>query len=766
MPIRPTWTANRNIVDNDSATISINAPSILEGGILAYSVTINNPVDVAITADRATADGLVNPATVADSDYTAIANSNVTLFAAGSTTAFAIPVQTTADNKVELDEQLRLILANLAAGGRNVTFSGGGASLTGTGTITNDDSATITINAPSIVEGGILAYSVTISNPVDVAVTADRATADGLVNPATVADSDYTAIANSNVTLFAAGSTTAFAIPVQTTADNKVELDEQLRLILSNLAAGGRNVTFSGGGASLTGTGTITNDDSATITINAPSIVEGGILAYSVTISNPVDVAVTADRATADGLVNPATVADSDYTAIANSNVTLFAAGSTTAFAIPVQTTADNKVELDEQLRLILSNLAAGGRNVSFSGGSPLTGTGTITNDDTAHITISDVSLAEGSPVGTTAFNFTVSIDNPVAFNVTVTANTADVTATLADSDYAQVLNQLVTFTAGGALMQTVTVNVNQDTTVEPTETFQVNLTNAQFNGATDATRATITDSQGIGTIINDDTAVSVAVSPSSVLEDGATNLVYTFTRTGATTSALTINFSVGGTATFGGGGADYTQSGADSFTATTGTVTFGIGNSTATVTLDPTADTTVELNETTVLTVTAGAGYGAGAPSTATGTITNDDIATITINAPSIVEGGILAYSVTISNPVDVAVTADRATADGLVNPATVADSDYTAIANSNVTLFAAGSTTAFAIPVQTTADNKVELDEQLADPLEPGGWGPQRDLLRRRRFADRYRHDHERRQRHDHDQRAFDCGRRDPGL
>ena len=302
-----------------------------------------------------------------------------------------------------------------------------------------------------------------------------------------------------------------------------------------------------------------------------------------------------------------------------------------------------------------------------------------------------------------------------MAFNVTVTANTADVTATLADSDYAQVLNQLVTFTAGGALMQTVTVNVNQDTTVEPTETFQVNLTNAQFNGATDATRATITDSQGIGTIINDDTAVSVAVSPSSVLEDGATNLVYTFTRTGATTSALTINFSVGGTATFGGGGADYTQSGADSFTATTGTVTFGIGNSTATVTLDPTADTTVELNETTVLTVTAGAGYGAGAPSTATGTITNDDSATITINAPSIVEGGILAYSVTISNPVDVAVTADRATADGLVNPATVADSDYTAIANSNVTLFAAGSTTAFAIPVQTTADNKVELDEQL---------------------------------------------------
>ena len=43
--------------------------------------------------------------------------------------------------------------------------------------------------------------------------------------------------------------------------------------------------------------------------------------------------------------------------------------------------------------------------------------------------------------------------------------------------------------------------------------------------------------------------AVSVAVSPSSVAEDGATNLTYTFTRTGSTTNPLTVNFSVGGSA-------------------------------------------------------------------------------------------------------------------------------------------------------------------------------------------------------------------------
>lgn len=115
---------------------------------------------------------------------------------------------------------------------------------------------------------------------------------------------------------------------------------------------------------------------------------------------------------------------------------------------------------------------------------------------------------------------------------------------------------------------------------------------------------------------------VTVAVAPSSVTEDGASNLAYTFTRTGATTAALTANFSVGGTAALD----DYAQTGAASFTATTGTVTIPIGSSTATVNLNPTADSAVETDETAILTVTTGSGYTVGSPAAATGTITNDD--------------------------------------------------------------------------------------------------------------------------------------------
>src|SRR6185369_14245532 len=126
------------------------------------------------------------------------------------------------------------------------------------------------------------------------------------------------------------------------------------------------------------------------------------------------------------------------------------------------------------------------------------------------------------------------------------------------------------------------------------------------------------------GTIANDDADVSVAVAPTSTAEDGVGNLVYTFTRTGDITDALTVNFTIGGTATF---NTDYTQTGAATFTPPTGTIAFAAGSSTATVTVDPTADTTVEPDETVILTVAAGTGYNVAAVNnSATGTITNDD--------------------------------------------------------------------------------------------------------------------------------------------
>ena len=161
----------------------------------------------------------------------------------------------------------------------------------------------------------------------------------------------------------------------------------------------------------------------------------------------------------------------------------------------------------------------------------------------------------------------------------------------------------------------TVTIDPSADAATEPDETVILTVvagTGYEVGAPDSAT----------GTINNDDNAVSVAVSPLTTTEDGATNLVYTFTR-GDSSGELTVNFSIGGTATF---NTDYTQTGAATFTPPTGTVTFADGSLTATVTIDPSADLTVEPDETVILTVTAGAGYTVGVPASATGTITNDD--------------------------------------------------------------------------------------------------------------------------------------------
>lgn len=172
--------------------------------------------------------------------------------------------------------------------------------------------------------------------------------------------------------------------------------------------------------------------------------------------------------------------------------------------------------------------------------------------------------------------------------------------------DYGAIGNS-VTFLAGSNTA-TVIVNPTADTVFENTET--VSLTLSGGSGYLIATPGAVT-----GSIVNDDTQVSLSVSPSTVNEDGAANLLYTFTRAGITANALTVNYLVSGTAA---NGLDYGAIGTS--------VSFAPGATTATVTVDPLADTLGEFNETVVLTLASGAGYSIGSASTATGTIVNDD--------------------------------------------------------------------------------------------------------------------------------------------
>ncbi len=148
------------------------------------------------------------------------------------------------------------------------------------------------------------------------------------------------------------------------------------------------------------------------------------------------------------------------------------------------------------------------------------------------NLTINNVNLNEGN-IGTTAFNFTVSLSAASAQTVTVNYATADGTA-IAPSDY-QAASGTLSF-APGETSKTVTISVNGDAAIEPNETFTVNLSGA--------TNATITGGIGTGTIINDDTC-AYSISPTSLnigASGGAGNSIAVTTQSGCAYTAVSNN--------------------------------------------------------------------------------------------------------------------------------------------------------------------------------------------------------------------------------
>jgi uncharacterized delta-60 repeat protein len=129
-----------------------------------------------------------------------------------------------------------------------------------------------------------------------------------------------------------------------------------------------------------------------------------------------------------------------------------------------------------------------------------------------ASFTITDVSVIEGNGGTVNAvFKVTRSID-PLP-GVSVDYATANGTAT-APGDYVAIPTTTLTF-APGEISKTIKVVVKGDTLKENNEMFFVNLTNATGG-------AVISDSQGIGTIVNDDGKPKSSSLSSATLAEAA----------------------------------------------------------------------------------------------------------------------------------------------------------------------------------------------------------------------------------------------------
>ena len=259
-----------------------------------------------------------------------------------------------------------------------------------------------------------------------------------------------------------------------------------------------------------------------TLDVNADEDASGTVslndtLTYSVTVTN--------DGTTT---LNSVDVSDALLTPNSNTCVTLAPLATCVLTGTHVVTQAEVDGATVDNTGSVTSTEVAGPTTVLLS--TPVFGVDSIS--------ISDVTLVEGN-AGTTAYDFTVSVDGGAnaAANIDFNFDSADGSATLADTDYVQVIGGSGTITAG-TNSTTITVNVNGDTNVEVNETFLMNLS-APVN-------ATINDGQGIGTIDNDDFAVSVskACNPDTIVVGAPSTLTINLGNTDAASATLTSDMS------------------------------------------------------------------------------------------------------------------------------------------------------------------------------------------------------------------------------
>jgi predicted extracellular nuclease len=153
------------------------------------------------------------------------------------------------------------------------------------------------------------------------------------------------------------------------------------------------------------------------------------------------------------------------------------------------------------QVRIMSTNAVSNDEWVGVDDISVTTGGG----GGTPTLNINDVTQAE-TDAGTTTFTFTVGLTSPALVGgVTFDIATADGTAQDGnpggeDNDYVAKSETGRTITEGNTTAS-FTVTVNGDATIEPNETFFVNVTNI--------TGANAGDVQGLGTIQNDDFVIT-----------------------------------------------------------------------------------------------------------------------------------------------------------------------------------------------------------------------------------------------------------------
>ena len=683
--------------DDDPPVISIDAPSVTEGDSdnqTAATLTFTVSLDVASGKTVTVAYADTDTGTAASTDYTAITAGTLS-FAAGETEK-TVDVTVTGD---ELDESNETVILRLSSP-TNATLTGGATTLDGTGTITDDDTAALSIDDVTVAEGATATFTVTLSTESATAVTVTATTAEGTAT----APEDY-AHKTQDLTIDAGDTSAAFTVSVAN--DDIGELDETFTVTLSDAST-----TI----ADPTGIGIIAGSGDTLISIANATAVEGGDLSFALTRSGDLSAASSVTWTTGDDTADGASkaTAGTDYTAVSTARTVRFSANEATK-TITVTSTADDLIEGPETFRVNLASPTGAVLMSAFA-------TGTITEGTTGYA-IADANATEG-----TAITFTItrtgltsgagSVKWVTGDDPTEGANTAT-----AGTDYTAVTSAATVSFLANETAKDITVATTGDTTDEPDETFRVNLSAPSAGGA--LIRGTAT-----GTINDNDDAPTVSVGDATAVDEGdlpatATDMSFTVTLSAVSGKTVTVPYTLSGTADE---PADYTEPDPLS-------VDIAAGQASADIVIPIKGDTTDEPNETVIVTLTnptnatISAAQGAG---TATGTIEDDDAtptASLTLTPATIGESGAGNVSTvtaslsgassadvtltvaasgtaevrTLSDTVTLTIAAGDTDSTGTVT-ITAVDNDIDAAANATVTVSATASGGGVANPANAT--------------------------------------------------------------
>ena len=651
------------LADDDAGpgvTLAVNPASIAEpSGVSTVTATLSHPSSEPSTVT-------VTPVSGA---YTAGTDATIVIAAGATTNATDTALIVVVDDDLHHGNAGRSATVTAA-----LTNGQGAGSVTGASlTITDDETlpvASLLFNplSGSISENGgiatITAQLTGLSGKSSEATTVTVAVAPVASSGAVAGDFAL----SSTITLtIAAGATASTGLVTVTGVDNNVDAANKL-LRVSGTTAGGNGILDPGPNAL-----TLTNDDDATasLVLDPSTILEDrGVSTVTARLSHP-----TTEPATLTVAAAPGTGAVAADFSLSSTTTLTIAANATTSTGLVTVTANDNNVASGNK-QVTVSATAAGGRGVSNPSDATL-----ILRDD--EFGLSESAVSGQATEGGDAATFTVRLNTQPMAEVTVAV-------TSRDTSEGTVSPPTLTFTTGDwSTAQTVTVTGVQDSIDDGTVTWQVRLDtsssgDSNYNGLDDVNvDVTTTDDDG-------PPAVTMALSPSSVAENGGLATVTARLSHGSgaattlTVAAVSGSFTVGSDATI-VIPAEATAAPTDTVLVTAVDNTTDEPNRTATVTA--TAANARAAADSMMMTVTG-----------ATLTLEDDESApgaTLALNPASVAEmGGMATVTATLSGPSSEPSTVTVTSVSGA----------YTAGTDATIVI-AAGATTAASDTATVTA-------------------------------------------------------------